>query len=118
MSCYSVTHLPLLLFYTYCVNIYHTSTRYQVDALREEIRIAKSKFNELQFYIIFFVIFLLISNLGTSQMMRQETSTGTMPVVAVLTPALVQLSLVFLIIWAAKSEGNSLLDIGFKTYSW
>ena len=79
---------------------------------------AESKFNELQFYIIFFVIFLLISNLGTSQMVRQQTSTGTMPVMAMLTPALVQLGLVFLIIWAAKSGGNSLSDIGLKTYSW
>lgn len=79
---------------------------------------AKSKFNELQFYIIFFVIFLLVSNFGTSQMMRQDTSTGTMPVIAILTPALVQLGLVFLIIWAARSGGNSLSDIGFKTYSW
>jgi len=79
---------------------------------------AKSKLNELQFYIIFFVIFLLISNFGTSQMMRQETSTGTMPVIAILTPAIVQLGLVLLIVWAAKSGGNSLSDIGFKTYSW
>jgi hypothetical protein len=79
---------------------------------------AESKFNELQFYIIFFVIFLLISNLGTSQMVRQQTSTRTMPVMAMLTPALVQLGLVFLIIWAAKSGGNSLSDIGLKTYSW
>lgn len=78
---------------------------------------AKSKFNELQFYIIFFVIFLLIRNFGTSQMIRQETSTGTMPVIAILTPALVQLGLVFLIIWAARSGGNSLSDIDFKTYS-
>jgi membrane protease YdiL (CAAX protease family) len=79
---------------------------------------AKSKFNELQFYIIFFVIFLLISNFGTSQMMRQETSTGTMPVIAMLMPAIIQLGLVFLIIWAARSGGNSLSEIGFKTYSW
>ena len=79
---------------------------------------AKSKFNELQFFIIFFVIFLLISNLGTSQMLQQESSMGTMPAVAVLTPAIVQLALIFLIIWAAKSGGNSLQDIGFKTYSW
>ena len=79
---------------------------------------AKSKFNELQFYIIFFVIFLLIGNFGTSQMMRQETSTGTMPVIAMLMPAIIQLGLVFLIIWAARSGGNSLSEIGFKTYSW
>ena len=79
---------------------------------------AKSKFNELQFYIIFFVIFLLISNFNTSQMIRQETSTGTMPVIAMLMPAIIQLGLVFLIIWAARSGGNSLSDIGFKTYSW
>ena len=79
---------------------------------------AESRFNELQFYIIFFVVFLLMSNLGTSQMVRQQTSTGTMPVAAMLTPALVQLGLVFLITWAAKSGGNSLSDIGFKTYSW
>jgi membrane protease YdiL (CAAX protease family) len=79
---------------------------------------AKSKFNELQFYVIFFVVFLLISNFGTSQMIRQETGTETMPVIAVLMPAIIQLGLVFLIIWAAKSAGNSLSDIGFKTYSW
>lgn len=78
-----------------------------------------SKFNELQFYVIFFTIFLIVSNFVTSQMLYQEEpGTGMMPVNSVLIPALIQIALVFLVIWAAKHGGNSLKDIGFRTYSW
>ncbi len=78
----------------------------------------KSKFNELNFYIIFFTIFLIVSNFATSQMLRQETETGMMPVSSMLIPAGIQIALVFLIIWAVKRGGNSLKYIGFRSYSW
>jgi membrane protease YdiL (CAAX protease family) len=78
-----------------------------------------SKFNELLFYIIFFSIFLIVANTIVSQTFHQkETASGMMPVSSMLIPAVIQIALIFLIIFAAKLGGNSLKDIGFKTYSW
>lgn len=49
---------------------------------------------------------------------QEETGTGVMPASSTLVPAGVQIAIVFLIIWAARRGGNSLKDIGFRTYSW
>ncbi len=81
------------------------------------MRMTRSRLNELRFYIIFFVIFLLISSFGASQMMQQERSSGTMPITGIMMPAIVQLGLIFLITCPANGAGNSLSDIVFKPYS-